>query len=170
MHNPQDSKSNDEDLIIYHPHALNPLRRGMEWGMIAIGWFIWAVLCRPLLLALLWFLGFEIFYEHMIRLGGIKALAGFSFIYVGTVFVMYLFIRGWNFYNAKKFKNKNRRKNVRDVSVRDLENYFKFTPGVIQQAQGWKNVAVSFYEKSQILLKESRTAGSNFYKGYFKSG
>src|ERR1017187_4981193 len=109
MVNKKNTKNNDEDLIIYHPHALNPLRRGVEWSVTAIGWFIWAVLCRPLLLAFLWFLGFEIFYEHMIRLGGIKALVSFAFIYFGSLFVMYLFIRGWNYYNARKFRKKNKR-------------------------------------------------------------
>src|SRR5271154_7383806 len=116
MVNEQNSKNNEDNLIIYHPHALNPLRKGVELGVTVVGWFIWAILCRPLLLAFLWFLGFELFYEHMIRLGGYKALLSFAFIYFGSIFLMYLLIRGWNFYNSKKFKGKDRRKNVRDVT------------------------------------------------------
>ena len=170
MPNKKNPKDRDEDLIIYHPHALNPLRKGVELSLTVIGWFIWAVLCRPLLLAYLWFLGFEIFYEHMIRLGGIKAIVGFSFIYFGTVFVMYLFIRGWNFYNAKKFRKRNQRKNVKNVSTDDLENYFRFSPRTIEQAQGWKNIVVSFQAKHQFSLRKSTDPEAESDKGYFKSG
>jgi biofilm PGA synthesis protein PgaD len=170
MVNEQNAKNNEDDLIIYHPHALHPLRKGVEMTVTVIGWFIWAVLCRPLFLAFLWFLGFEIFYEHMIRLGGIKALIDFAYLYLGTIFAMYVLIRSWNFYNARKFRNKNKRKNVKDVTAADLEDYFKFAPDTIEKAQGWKNTVVGFSGLNQILIKEESKPGSQPDKGYFKSG
>ena len=164
----QNPKDHD-DLIIYHPHALHPLRKGVELSITAIGWFIWAVLCRPLFLTILWFLGFEIFYEHMIRLGGIKALVNFAFIYFTSVFVMYLFVRGWNYYNARKFRKKNKRKNVKNVTTADLEHYFRFSPHTIEKAQGWKNIVVGFQAKNQISLKNPADLKTESSKGYFKS-
>jgi len=170
MINDKNIKPVDEDLIIYHPHALHPLRRGVEMGITAVGWFIWAVLCRPLVLAFMWFLGFEIFYEHMIRLGGIKALAAFAFIYFGTIFGMYLFIRGWNYYNATKFRKKNKRRSVTDVSAADLEAYFKFQEHAVEKAQQWKYIVVSFQAGHQISIRKPADEEAQSDKGYFKSG
>jgi biofilm PGA synthesis protein PgaD len=169
MANEQNSQKADEqeDLIIYHPHALNPFRKGVELTITAIGWFIWGILCRPLMLTFMWFLGFEIFYEHMIRLHGIAALVDFVFVYLTCIFIMYLSIRSWNYYNAKRFKGKDRRKSVNNVSTKDLEEYFKFSAGAIQQTQSWKNVVVSFKEDNQIFLKDMDSPTQ--FKGYFKS-
>lgn len=166
----KNSQKKQDEMIIYHPHALNPLRKGVELSVTVIGWFIWAVLCRPLMLAFLWFLGFEIFYEHMIRLGGIVALADFAFIYFTSVFTMYLFIRGWNYYNARKFRKKNKRKSVKDVTADDLEQFFKFTPQTIENAQGWKNIVVSFQAKHQISIRQLSDTQAEASRGYFKSG
>ncbi|MEI7998474.1 MAG: poly-beta-1,6-N-acetyl-D-glucosamine biosynthesis protein PgaD [Candidatus Omnitrophota bacterium] len=159
-----------EDLIINHPYALNPFRKGVELTLTTIGWIIWAVLCRPLLLAFMWFLSVEIFYEHMIRLGGIFALADFIIIYLGCLFVLYLFIRGWNFYNSRRFRGKDRRKSVKEVSSNDLESYFKFASHVIEKARNWKNISVSFKDDNQVFLKEMESIKEGPYRGYFKSG
>ncbi len=159
----ENKKSNDQKeqdrLIIDRPEALSPMRKGMELTVTAIGWFIWAVLCRPLLLVFLWFVGFQIFYEHMIRLGGFSALIDFGFIYMGAIFALYLIIRGWNFYNAKKFKNKERRKSDKLVTAQDLENFFEMPPHSVDNAREWKNVTVTFAENHQIIL--AQTGNSN---------
>ena len=117
----------------------------------------------------IWFLGFEIFYEHMIRLGGITALVGFSYIYFTTVFCMYLLVRGWNFYNVKKFRHKDRRKHVVDVSTDDLDRHFGFISHTIERTQAWKNIVVYFHEKGEILIKDTAQIESQSNKGYFKS-
>ena len=165
MVNEQHSSNNEDELIIDRPQAMNRLRKNTEFSMTVLGWMIWAILCRPLFFAILWFLGFEIFYEHMIRLGGIKALAGFAHIYFAALLVMYLLVRGWNVYNAGKFRNKERRKSVKDVTAEDLERFFKFMPQTIDKARHWKNIVVSLQGQNQLIIQEVR-AGSEPYHGF----
>jgi poly-beta-1,6-N-acetyl-D-glucosamine biosynthesis protein PgaD len=147
-----------DDLIISRPRALSTMRKGTEMTVTAVGWIIWAVLCRPLLLAFLWFLGFKNFYEHMIRLKGMLGLADLAFIYFTVVFALYLLIRGWNSYNAWKFKGRERRVRNPSVSAQDLERLFNLPAQTVEKAQTWKGMTVDFEKGDALLLKESVSA------------
>ena len=153
-----EEKNNEEkkdDLIILRPKAISAMRKGTEMTATAVGWIIWAVLCRPLILAVLWYLGFKNFYEHMIRLKGIFGLGDLIFVYFTVVFVLYLVIRGWNSYNAWKFQGKERRVRSSSVSEQDLERLFNLPPQTIEQAQAWKGITIDFQSDDRVFLTET---------------
>jgi len=144
-----------EDLIISRPQSVSSMRKGTEMTATVVGWFIWAVLCRPLVLLILWVLGVEIFYEHMIRLKGIFSLADSVLLYYVIVVVFYLIIRGWSSYNQWKFRGKDRRVRNPAVSSQDLEQFFKLPPKTVKKVQAWKDITVDFQTNDQLLLKET---------------
>jgi len=51
----------------------------------------------------------EIFYEHMIHLGGLKGIKEIWGIYLFIILVIFLVVRGWNVYNYFKFRKTDRR-------------------------------------------------------------
>lgn len=161
----------EEGLIIHHPDAMSPIRRNMELSLTVIGWMVWVFLCRPALLAFLWIMGFEFFQEHMIRLGGINALVDFSFVYFTFVFILYLVIRGWNFYNARRFRGSDKRKINRSVDGRDLEICFHLPEGSIGKIQGSDYIDVNFFPESRIQIDvPSEKTPTKSFDGYFKTG
>lgn len=145
----------EDDLIISRPQAVSSMRKGTEMTATVVGWFIWAVLCRPLVLLILWVLGVEIFYEHMIRLKGIFSLADSVLLYYVVVVVFYLIIRGWSSYNLWKFRGKERRVRNPDVSSRDLEQFFKLPPQTVEKIQRWRDVTIDFQGSDELLFKET---------------
>ena len=161
----------EEGLIIHHPEAMSLTRRNMELSLTVIGWMVWVFLCRPALVAFLWVMGFEFFREHMIRLGGISALVDFSFVYFTSVFVLYLGIRGWNYYNARRFRGWDKRKINRSVDAHDLETCFHLPEGSISEIQGSDYIDVKFFPESRIQIdvpsEKNRTRSRD---GYFKTG
>ena len=146
---------NEEDLIISRPQAVSSVRKGTEMTVTVVGWFVWAVLCRPLALLVLWILGVEIFIEHMIRLKGIFSLADSLLLYFFVGVVLYLIIRGWSSYNQWKFRGKDRRLRSPYVSTADLERYFKLPQHTLERAQSWKDVTFEFPGGEQLHLKET---------------
>lgn len=161
----------EEGLIIHHPDAMSPTRRNMELSLTVFGWMVWVFLCRPALVAFLWVMGFEFFHEHMIRLGGISALVDFSFAYITSVFVLYLVIRSWNFYNARRFRGWDKRKINRSVNPRDLETCFHLPEGSVSEIQGSDYIDVKFFPESRIQIDvPSKKMRTRFFDGYFKTG
>lgn len=146
---------NKEDLIITRPQNVSPMRKGTEMTATVVGWFIWAVLCRPLVLLILWVLGVEIFIEHMIRLKGIFSLADSLLLYFFVGVVFYLIIRGWSSYNQWKFRGKERRLRNQYVSSTDMDRYFNLPPRTVEKAQTWKDVTIDFPGGDQLLLKQT---------------
>ncbi len=151
-----DQKDNKDDLIISRPENLSQGRKGVEAWITAAGWVLWAFLCRPVFLGILWFLGFEVFYEHMIRLKGIQGLADYTVIYAVVIFVLYILIRGWNAYNSRKFRGKNRRIRSALVTAKEMGRFFDLPIGTVEAVQAAGNVAVDI-EDGKIRL---RTAAS----------
>ena len=133
-----------QPVIIDRPEALSPLRQGTEWSITTLGWIIWFFLCRPLVLVFLWFIGMEIFYEHMLRLGGLKGLKEIWGIYLFIILIIFLTVRGWNVYNYFKFRRKDRRQQSPAVTQSELEDYLKFEAGGVATIQNWSNVVIDF--------------------------
>jgi len=154
-------------LIIDRPEALGPFRRSLEWSITSIGWIIWFFLCRPVILILLWLLGFRLFYEHMIRLGGLRGLQEFFWIYSGMVLSIFLILRGWNVYNLRKFNKKSRRQNSAVVTGLELEQYFKMPPGGMKDLQGWKDISIDFMSDHFLKITDTATSDSRTVRALF---
>jgi len=155
-----------DSLIINRPEALNATRRRIEFSLTTIGWAVWIFLCRPLLLIILWFLGFRFFFRHMVDLGGLVGLHELKLFYISGVIVIIFLIRGWNFYNKVRYGKKTRRKAVRGVSDRRLEEYFKLPLGGAQKLQNMSEIKINFNKDHQLTINDPAKPSQGF-KGYF---
>jgi biofilm PGA synthesis protein PgaD len=155
------------DLIINRPEAMKTTRRRIEFSLTTIGWAVWLFLCRPLLMILLWFVSFRIFFRHMIDLGGLAGLQELKIIYISVIIFIVFMVRGWSFYNKVRFGKKTRRKFVRGVSEKRLEEYFRLPDGSARQLRNMKIMDVEFFPQHQLHIKDAEKSSVRF-NGHFK--
>ena len=163
-----DNEKAQKRIIINRPEALGYFRRGTEWSLTTVGWIIWFFLCRPFMLIFLWFLGVQIFYEHMVRLSGLRGLREFFGAYLGVILLIFLILRVWNIYNYSKFRGKDRRQKAIDTSVPELEKFFKLDPGAINTLYNWSQIAIDFapdhhQRLTDASLKDRAPINSHFH-------
>ncbi|MCA9400035.1 MAG: poly-beta-1,6-N-acetyl-D-glucosamine biosynthesis protein PgaD [Candidatus Omnitrophica bacterium] len=169
IHDPKQVDKHRKDLIIHHPEALTPLRKGVEFSMTSMGWIVWLFICRPVLLATLWFFGFKFFYRHMVQLGGLQGLKDLAALYCVTILFIYLLIRGWNLYNFLRFRNKgNRRRSTKPIETHDTAQFFHLEEAAIDDLKRVRQISVEFPEKDKIHVSY-RTKTRNIVTGRFKS-
>lgn len=156
-----------DTLIINRPEALKKTRRRIEFSLTTIGWVVWIFLCRPLLLVVLWYLGFRFFFRHMVDLGGLAGLQELKYLYLSVIILIVFFVRGWNFYNKVRYGKKKRRKFAPPVSEKRLEEHFKLPQGSAGQLQGMNVINVEFLEDHQLRINEPGKSPKSF-KGYFR--
>ncbi len=156
-----------DDLIINRPEALKVTRRRIEFSLTTLGWAIWIFLCRPLLIILLWLVSFRVFFRHMVDLGGLIGLQELKFVYISVIIFIVFMIRGWSFYNKVRFGKKTRRKFVRGVSEKRLEEYFKLPDGSAHQLQNMKAIDIEFLDKHQLHIRDAERSSARFH-GHFK--
>ena len=162
------AKKDDNPLIINRPEKLNPVRRGVEWSLTSLGWIIWAVLSRPIFVVILWFIGFEIFYKHMIKLGGLHGLADELSVYLTVIVAIFVVIKGWNLYNRVRFVNKDRRQEVKAVTERDVEEFFKMSPENFHKLQSWSTLEVDFLKDRVMEFRNVNNLPEEAVRIYFK--
>lgn len=162
-----DRKIDKKSIIIDRPEALSSFRRGTEWSITTLGWMLWFFLCRPLILVFLWFIGVEIFYEHMLRLGGLKGLKDIWGIYLFIILVIFFIVRGWNVYNYFKFRKKDRRQQAKPVIPPELEDYFRMEPATAATIQTWPNVAVDFADHYALKLRDPSGKNPQVFQAEF---
>jgi len=156
-----------DSLIINRPEALHNLRRRTEISITTIGWIVWIFLCRPALLAILWFVGFRFFFKHMIDLSGLAGLQELKVFYISVIIVIILLIRGWNMYNKVRYGKKKRRSTAKGVTEEKLESFFKLPPNSAKKLQGMDEITVDFLEDHQFHVKDTKNT-SNQFDGFFR--
>lgn len=156
-----------DSLIINRPEALNNIRRGAEISITTIGWIVWIFLCRPVLLVILWLMGFRFFFKHMIDLSGLSGLQELKLFYISVIIVIVLLIRGWNMYNKARYGKKKRRSVVKGVSEERLEGCFKLPPGSVQKLRKMEEITVDFLEDHQFHIRDTKNA-KNQFDGFFR--
>ena len=147
-------------LIISRPEALPPFRRAVESTIATVGWFIWFFLLRPLILILLWSVGFSFFMEHMVDLGGLLGLMDVAWIYVTIILIIFLIIQGWNVYNYFKYGGKSRRASVEVVSEKEMEEYLEMPNSALKRVHQSRDIRVDFMPHHRIefrFLPETRS-------------
>ena len=141
-----------EGIIIDKPSFKSKTRNLTEWSMSIFGWILWFFLFRPFVLLITWVLGYDILYVQMYKLEGYKNID--RFLMFGIIIAsLYVLLRAWNVYNAKRFRGKDRRKRAEDVDVKGMADFFETTPDQMQSLQECRSVDVVFLEKGEIRLE-----------------
>ncbi len=147
-----------QPLIIDRPDALNKIRRRTEWSMTTIGWVIWFTLCRPILMLALWVFGIRQMYVHMVKLHGFPAVLEFFKVYGWVILGIAVALRLWNYYNIVLFRNRERRRHVRETTSQEMERSFGLPDGSLTRIQSWREVAVVFDSDGRVQFHRSGAA------------
>lgn len=122
-------------LIIEKPEKQGPTRKLLLGGLTLLFWGAWSFLWTPLINTLGWAFGFYAFYEHLIVLRGWQGLVNRLPLYVLIVQIMGGSLILWAILNWSRFKGKERRQAMRDVTAEDVADWRTQAP---VQVAGWQ--------------------------------
>ncbi|MFA6567628.1 MAG: poly-beta-1,6-N-acetyl-D-glucosamine biosynthesis protein PgaD [Victivallales bacterium] len=132
-----------DNLIIESPTLVSKTRRFTEWTLHIMGWILWILLIRPLIIVTLWYAALYFFNYHMFKLEGIDNPEYFG-IGAAVLATIYLGMFGWSRYNAWRFRGKDKRKSSGVATPEKMAEYYKVKPENITCLQDSKNVDVYF--------------------------
>jgi len=139
-------------LIIDKPELQSPQKKIFFSMLTFIFWVIWFYIWLPLVSLIAWLLGIDFFYEHMIILGGIDGLIS-EISWYGTIITLSaLTLVAWSVYNMMRFRNKNRRSSLKQISLEDQSDYFKLETEALKTCQQEKRVVISVDEEDRLII------------------
>jgi len=138
-------------IIINRPDLKTKTRFFTEWGLALAGWAMWFLLVRPFFLLLAWMIGYKLFYIHMVKYRGFENIHLF-FKYGVVVLTIYLVLQGWNLYNARRFRGRERRKRPEDATAAEMADFFEMSEDDIRMLKQCHRVDVDFLKKGVIVF------------------
>ena len=97
-----------------------------------------------------WLLGFEFFYESMIRLNGFQGLLDLIGWYGLVVGASALLLVVWSAYNLSRFQGKNKRTNSIRVTNEQMAGFFHIEESAVRLCQHEKRVVLEFDQHGSI--------------------
>lgn len=150
-------KNNIDNLLIESPTLVTKTRRFTEWTLQILGWILWILLIRPLVIIILWYLALRFFNFHMFKLEGMDNPKYFG-IGAGVLTAIYLTMFGWSRYNAWRFRGKDKRKSRGEATPEKIAEYYKVKPEDIAALQDSRNVDVYFHGNDIIELDSEKVS------------
>ncbi len=142
--------------IIYRPDLVPKRRRALFSGITLIAWVIWAYLFLPLVNLLAWYLGYELFSHHVLDLER-SVLIGTLQAYGLVIACAGLVIIGWSRYHVIRFRGRERRTPIEDVSAAMLSERFQVDLDTIARLQGGKNLIMHLDSEGMVLSVQENT-------------
>jgi poly-beta-1,6-N-acetyl-D-glucosamine biosynthesis protein PgaD len=150
-----DKKSvNMDDIIIEKPQGIRKFRFFSEMSLAVIGWTVWLFIIRPIFQVLLWFMGFKIFYEEIIKNESLKNVKQL-WAYLLVIILLYTILQLWNRYNVIRFRGKERRRSSAPASDKEMGDFYGMTEEDVRNLKKWKMVIVHFCPDHQIVLENA---------------
>ena len=123
-----------EGLIIDVPWKLSRLQRTTDGSFTVIATVVWLVALRPLIAIVLWYVGWDLAYLHMVRLEGLNNRGYFALLgLLGLVILFVMFL--WSRYNALRFGGLDRRKARACVTPAEMAAFFALPVEGLERAQ-----------------------------------
>jgi biofilm PGA synthesis protein PgaD len=143
-----DIMTEENPYVINNPKLKSVLRNGIELSVTTIAWTIWIYLLIPLVTWLLWYAGIRVtFLEHFI-MDNMKGLASVIGYYsIGIVGILLVFFM-WSSYNRFRFRGHDRRTHGRNVTEKELSEFFNIPADDIEKARTIKQMSVVFKDDS----------------------
>jgi len=141
------------ELIIDKPQSLRKRDKYTSLSITLIFWFILFYLCHPVISLIAWIFGIELFYEHMIVLGGADGFMQLLFKYFFSILLLGGGLIAWALYNKLRFKKKVRRSVSTKINSQDVSDYFKIS---CEDHQNWKkskNILINISDELVIKAK-----------------
>ncbi len=140
-----------ENLIIDQP-SLQTLWQKYSYGFLTlVAWSLWLYLWLPLINLIAWLLGFKVFYQHMIVLGGYAGFLQLLGVYFVIILLIGMTLLSWALYNQIRFRGKDRRGAVPPARNEDVARFFGVSEEELQAAQKTRRLVISFDEKNESI-------------------
>ena len=123
--------------IIDKPELKSPLRYFLEGSLTTFLWSVWLYWVSPLVTALLWFAGIEVFYTELISGSGFRQFIQILESGGLLVLALTLLIIGWVYYNYLWFikRGERRNKSVRISFDEDIAVFYNLDPQLLKEAK-----------------------------------
>lgn len=141
-----------KELIIDRREAVSKIRNYSELTFNTIGWILWFVLIRPLVLLALWYISYRFFKYHMFTLEGIDNLEFFG-LGAGTVLLIFTAMFVWSRYNAWRFGGLDRRKSCGEAGTAEIANYYKISIEEVEKIKNAFSIKIYFDKTEYIKIQ-----------------
>ncbi|MDX1762724.1 MAG: poly-beta-1,6-N-acetyl-D-glucosamine biosynthesis protein PgaD [bacterium] len=144
----QRPSSSRDGLIIERPD-LQTLWQKYSYGFFtALAWTIWLYLWLPLVSLIAWLFGVQVFYEHMILLGGYRGFLQLLTLYGSAVLFIAVVLIVWALSNQIRFRGKERRAPIPPATQEETARFFKISVDAVARAQAADRMVIAFDETS----------------------
>lgn len=142
-------------LIIEKPEKQQPGQKLLLGGITLLFWGVWSFLWAPVANTLGWAFGVYSFYEHLIVLRGWESVVNQLPIYAVVVQVMGGGLILWALLNWRRFRGKERRLSMRDVTHDDVAEWQTQPPAQIATWQKAQRLVVHYDAHGHLAEVES---------------
>jgi len=142
-------------IVINRPELQSPLQRATTRGITLVFWVIWIYLWLPLISLVAWWVGIQLFREHMLDNNGYQALFNDMHQYALTIAFIAVVLIGWARYNLLRFRDKNNRKASMHVDPAIQAEYFKIEAQQLCQWQTAKHLVIHHNNQGDITDVET---------------
>jgi biofilm PGA synthesis protein PgaD len=132
------SSSDESQLIIDRPELVQSGERFTAWGITLFFWGVLLYLWQPALSLIAWALNINLFYKHMVVLGGLEGFMSLLKIYALIIACLGGGLLLWAKINEWRFRGKVRRAQVSEINTTQLAEYFYVSEPALTQWQAEK--------------------------------
>lgn len=133
-----------------------PWRMALEVTVTSVFWGLWFYLVMPLVSALLWLAGVQVFVEQMIERGGYETLLDKLSAYGGVVLAMLLAITLWIAWNKRHYGSHNTRTHaLAAVTLMEEGAAAGVEPARLGQLQDSRRLVVRFDENDELVVEHA---------------
>jgi len=143
-------------LIIEKPEKQRTGQKYLLGGLTLLFWGAYSLLWTPLINTLGWAFGIYSFYEHLIVLRGWEGLVSRLPLYALIVQVMGGGLILWAIVNWRRFKGKERRQSMHDVSTEDVADWRTQAPEQIATWQKAQRLVVHYDANGKLAEVETK--------------
>ena len=144
-------------IIINRPELQSPLQRITTRGITFIFWVVWIYLWLPFISLVAWWVGIQLFREHMLDNDGYKVLFSDMHEYAIVIVVIAAVLISWARYNLLRFRDKGNRKSSKHVDLTELAQGFKIDPQRLRHWQNAKRLVIHHDKQGEITGVETGT-------------
>lgn len=129
------------------------LKKGQKltaWGFTLFFWGVLLYLLQPILSLVAWWLNINLFYNHMIMLGGYQAFLDVVAFYLLVICILGGGLIIWARVNLWRFKNNNQREFCDHVNEKGIHEYFTINEQKLTYLQSVSHVYISLNQKGGI--------------------
>jgi biofilm PGA synthesis protein PgaD len=144
------------NLIIETPQLQN-LRQRYGFAMLTlIFWVIWLYMWLPLISLVAWVFGMELFYYHMIELGGYVGFLQLLGWYAVIILLIATVFGAWMLVNIFRFRGKEKRGHIEHVNDEQVAAYFGVDAEYLSGFTNTRSIIVHQTTDGRITCIESK--------------